>query len=43
MSIKRTRLSPDESRLAALEAARALLIEAGPQAVTLKAVAGRID
>lgn len=41
MSIRR-RLSPDESRLVALEAARALLIEAGPQAVTLKAVAGRI-
>lgn len=43
MSIKRVRLSPDESRLAALEAARTLLIEAGPQAVTLKAVAGRIE
>lgn len=42
MSIKRTRLSPDESRSQAMEAARALLIEAGPQAVTLKAVAGRI-
>ena len=41
MSIRR-RLSPDESRLAALEAARALLIEAGPQGVTLKAVAARI-
>lgn len=40
---RRIRLSPDESRLAALEAARALLIETGPQAVTLKAVAGRID
>lgn len=38
----RKRLSPEESRLAALQAARALLIEAGPQAVTLKAVAGRI-
>jgi AcrR family transcriptional regulator len=36
------RLSPEASRLAALEAARALLLEAGPQAVTLKAVAGRI-
>jgi len=35
-------MSPDESRAAALEAARDLLIEAGPQAVTLKAVAGRI-
>lgn len=43
MSIKRVRLRPDESRLAAVEAARALLIEAGPQAVTLKAVAARIE
>lgn len=42
MSIVRKRLSHDESRAAALEAARDLLIEAGPQAVTLKAVAGRI-
>lgn len=42
MSQVRRRLSPEESRLAALEAARVLLIEAGPQAVTLKAVAGRI-
>lgn len=42
MSIKRTRLSPDESRSAALEAARILLIETGPQAVTLKAVAARV-
>ncbi|RQW40927.1 TetR family transcriptional regulator [Novosphingobium sp. LASN5T] len=41
MSIRK-RLSPEESRIAALEAARALLIEAGPQAVTLKAVAARI-
>ncbi|MCR5871763.1 TetR family transcriptional regulator [Sphingomonas sp. J344] len=39
---ERKRLSPEESRDAALEAARALLIEAGPQAVTLKAVAARI-
>ncbi|WP_305095508.1 TetR family transcriptional regulator [Croceibacterium aestuarii] len=39
---KRKRLSPEESRTAALEAARALLIETGPQSVTLKAVAGRI-
>ena len=38
----RKRLPPEQSRTAALEAARALLIEAGPQAVTLKAVAGRI-
>ncbi len=42
MSIGRKRLSPDESRMAALDAARLLLIEAGPQAVTLIAVAGRI-
>jgi AcrR family transcriptional regulator len=42
MSIVRARLSPGESRAAALEAARALLLESGPQAVTLKAVAGRI-
>ena len=38
----RRRNSPEESRDAALEAARALLIEDGPQAVTLKAVAARI-
>ncbi|GMM94084.1 TetR/AcrR family transcriptional regulator [Qipengyuania sp. MTN3-11] len=38
----RKRLSPEESRLAALEAARQLLIETGPQSVTLKAVATRI-
>ena len=38
----RRRLPPEESREAALDAARALLIEAGPQAVTLKAVAARI-
>ncbi|MEL7190142.1 MAG: TetR family transcriptional regulator [Pseudomonadota bacterium] len=38
----RKRLSPEESRSSALQAARGLLIEAGPQAVTLKAVAGRI-
>ena len=42
MSIAARRLSPEASRTAALDAARALLIEAGPQAVTLKAVAGRI-
>ncbi len=38
----RKRLSPEESRNTALQAARALLIETGPQSVTLKAVAGRI-
>lgn len=41
-SAKPRRLSPEASRMAALEAARELLIETGPQAVTLKAVAGRI-
>lgn len=42
MSIVRKRLSPEASRDAAIEAARALLVEQGPQAVTLKAVAARI-
>lgn len=42
MSIIRRRLSPEESRDAALDAARALLVESGPLAVTLKAVAARI-
>jgi AcrR family transcriptional regulator len=42
MSIVRERLSPEESRAAALEAARALLLEDGPQAVTLKAVGAKI-
>jgi AcrR family transcriptional regulator len=42
MSIARERLTPAESRAAALEAARRLLIEQGPQAVTLKAVATEI-
>src|SRR3954462_8955765 len=42
MSIARERLSPEESRAAALEAARDLLIESGPQAGTLKAVGARI-
>ena len=36
------RLSPEASRTAALEAARVLLIEQGPQAVTLKAVAAKM-
>ncbi len=36
------RLSPEASKLAALEAARLLLIETGPQSVTLKAVSARI-
>jgi AcrR family transcriptional regulator len=42
MSITRERLAPEESRLAALEAARRLLIDAGPQAVTLKEVGAEI-
>jgi AcrR family transcriptional regulator len=42
MSIVRERLSQEESRAAALDAARRLLIEQGPQAVTLKAVAAEI-
>jgi AcrR family transcriptional regulator len=42
MSIAKRRLSPEQSRTTALNAARDLLIEAGPQAVTLKAVSGRI-
>jgi len=42
MSIRRKRLSPAESRSAALDAAVRILLERGPQAVTLKAVAGEI-
>jgi AcrR family transcriptional regulator len=42
MSISRRRLSPEESRSVALDAARELLLTEGPSAVTLKAVAGRI-
>lgn len=42
MPLNRKRLTPEESRAAALEAARVLLISDGPQAVTLKAVAARI-
>ncbi|WP_294218710.1 TetR/AcrR family transcriptional regulator [uncultured Sphingomonas sp.] len=38
----RRRLSPTESREAALIAAQQLLVESGPQAVTLKAVGARI-
>jgi AcrR family transcriptional regulator len=40
--VTRKRLPPEESRMVALAAARALLIETGPQSVTLKAVAGRV-
>jgi len=43
MSIERRRLSPDESRTLALEAARQILLSDGPQAVTLKAVAAKVD
>jgi AcrR family transcriptional regulator len=42
VSLIRKRLSPKESRSAALDAARRLLLAQGPQAVTLKAVAGEI-
>ena len=42
MSIKRTRLSQEASRSAAIEAARAILLAEGPQGVTLKAVAARV-
>ncbi|MEY4160014.1 MAG: hypothetical protein RLZZ136_635 [Pseudomonadota bacterium] len=38
----RRRLSPEESRAEALVVARALLIESGPLAVTLKAVSARL-
>jgi AcrR family transcriptional regulator len=40
--VARKRLTPEESRSSALQAARALLIETGPQSVTLKAVSARI-
>jgi AcrR family transcriptional regulator len=42
VSISRRRLNSEESRSAALEAARLLLLEQGPQAVTLKAVAAKV-
>lgn len=42
MSTSRKRLSPEESRSAAIEAARRLLLADGPQAVTLKAVAAEV-
>ncbi|MDD3798993.1 MAG: TetR/AcrR family transcriptional regulator [Novosphingobium sp.] len=41
MSIRK-RLTPEEIRSAALDAAEAILMELGPQALTLKAVAARI-
>jgi AcrR family transcriptional regulator len=42
MPPSRKRLSPQDSRAAAMDAARAILLEDGPQAVTLKAVAARM-
>ena len=42
MSTRRTRLSPEASRSAAIAAARRLLLADGPQAVTLKAVAAEV-
>jgi AcrR family transcriptional regulator len=42
VSIRRKRLSPEESRSAAIAAARRLLLANGPQAVTLKAVAAEV-
>lgn len=42
LATTRRRLSPEASRDAALDAARTLLVEVGPQAVTLKAVAAQV-
>jgi AcrR family transcriptional regulator len=42
MPSERRRLSPDESRAAALSAAHDILLADGPQAVTLKAVAAKV-
>jgi AcrR family transcriptional regulator len=42
MSIVRERLNQHDARLAAIDAARELLIDEGPQAVTLKAVAAKV-
>jgi AcrR family transcriptional regulator len=42
VSTTRKRLSPEESRSAAIKAARRLLLADGPQAVTLKAVAAKV-
>ena len=42
MSTRRKRLSPEESRSAAIQAARRLLLADGPQAVTLKAVSAEV-
>lgn len=43
MAKTRSRLSQQESREAALAAAHDILIEQGPQAVTLKAIAARVE
>ncbi|MFN3214267.1 MAG: TetR/AcrR family transcriptional regulator [Henriciella sp.] len=40
---KRRRRSPAEARQIALQEARTLLLESGPEAITLKAVAGKLD
>lgn len=42
MSIRARRLTPELSRSAAIEAARELLLDQGPQAVTLTAVAAKV-
>jgi AcrR family transcriptional regulator len=42
VSISRKRLNSEESRSTSLEAARLLLLEQGPQAVTLKAVSAKV-
>lgn len=42
MATERKRLSPEESRAAALDAAHDILLADGPQAVTLKAVAAKV-
>jgi AcrR family transcriptional regulator len=42
VSTNRKRLTPEESRSAAIDAARRLLLADGPQAVTLKAVAAEV-
>jgi AcrR family transcriptional regulator len=42
VSISPRRLNSEQSRSAALEAARQLLLDQGPQAVTLKAVAAKV-
>ena len=42
MSINPRRLNSEQSRSVALEAARQLLLDQGPQAVTLKAVAAKV-